>query len=129
MFKIFMAATLLSGLSTMIALPDSSKSRPDPLTKASIVTLQLGKADRLQTRVETNARNFVSPRRNGNRVAFCLLDKLECGKQVANAFCESLGFTEAINFQRDRAISHSPRRVFRQIKCGNLLESGNPVLL
>jgi hypothetical protein len=125
MFKIFVAATLLGALSTTVVLPDSSESgaRPESLTEASIVTLESGKADRLQTPVEATARNFVLPRRNGNRVGFCLLDELGCGKEAADAYCERVGFVEAINFQRDRAISHFPRRVFRQIKCGNLAVS------
>jgi len=123
MLKIFLAATLLGGLSTMVALPDSSKSsaRLDLLSPASIVTLQPRKADRLQTRVKVNARNFVSPRRNGNRVAFCLPNMAWCGKEAADAFCRSAGFTEALNFQRDRAKSHSARLLFRQIKCRNFV--------
>jgi hypothetical protein len=43
-----------------------------------------------------------------------------CGKEAADAFCRSTGFTGAMNFQRDSVQSHSARRGFRQIKCANV---------
>jgi hypothetical protein len=62
-------------------------------------------------------RNYLSPRLNGNRVAFCFTGEGRCGKEAADSFCRDNGFKEAITFQRDRVQSNSARLRFRQIKC------------
>jgi hypothetical protein len=122
MFKIFLAATVIGALSTALALPGSGKSMTltDFVVSASLVTHQSAKADKLDTPAEATVRNFVSPRQNGNRVAFCSSSMTMCGKETADVFCRRAGFTEAKNFQRDGVQSHSARLMFRQIKCANV---------
>jgi hypothetical protein len=75
---------------------------------------QLKKGDRQQM---TLVRNYMRPRQNGNRVAFCMAATGTCGKPAADAFCRSNNFQEALTFQRDRMEGHSAQLRFLQIKC------------
>ena len=45
-------------------------------------------------------RNFFSPQLEDARVAFCMQSREECGKPVADAWCQVNGFDEAVLFQR-----------------------------
>ena len=62
-------------------------------------------------------RNYDRPRRNGNRIAFCLATAGTCGKHAADAFCRDNQFEEALTFQRDRMEGHSAQLRFLRIKC------------
>ena len=108
MLKIIAATTLLAGASTMVGIPAFDSSGTSP---------RVAKADRIALQIDTGIRNYLSPRLNGNRVAFCLTDGSQCGKEAADAFCRGNGFSEAITFQRDHVQSNSTRLRFRQIKC------------
>jgi hypothetical protein len=46
-------------------------------------------------------RNFFSPQMQDARVAFCMESSGECGKPVADAWCQVNGFDEAVLFQRE----------------------------
>lgn len=76
-------------------------------------------------------RNFFSPQVADARVAFCM-ESGECGKPVADAWCQVNGFDEAVLFQREEtpgellAILHGDTGArcsgedctsFHQIKC------------
>jgi hypothetical protein len=43
-------------------------------------------------------RTFLIPASDGYGVADCISSKAECGKNVANAWCESQGFGKAVAF-------------------------------
>ena len=49
---------------------------------------------------EADVRNFFSPQLADARVAFCMQSSDECGKPVADAWCQVNGFDEAVLFQR-----------------------------
>ena len=108
MFRMIAAATLLSGVSALGVIPAS-----DP----SIASRPGFKADRPETRADTGPRNYLSPRRNGNPVAFCLSSASQCGKEAADAFCRGNGFAEALTFRRDSDQSDAAKLRFREIKC------------
>jgi hypothetical protein len=92
----------------MVAIPASDSLGTAP---------RIAKIDRLSTRNDMGVHNYLSPRLNGNRVAFCLTGESRCGKEAADSFCRDNGFKEAITFQRDRVQSNPARLRFRQIKC------------
>jgi len=52
---------------------------------------------------EADVRNFFSPQVEDARVAFCMQSGEECGKPVADAWCQVNGFDEAVLFQRQEA--------------------------
>jgi hypothetical protein len=116
MLKVIAAATLLASASTIAAIPAS-----DP----SDTSTRVAKTDRLSTGNDTGIRNYLSPRLNGNRIAFCLTGESRCGKEAADGFCRDNGFEEAITFQRDKVQSNSARLRFRQIKCWHPQLSSN----
>ena len=78
-------------------------------------------------------RYFASPTVGGDRLSFCTNDGTVCGKPIADAWCQAVGFEQALNFQRDRSRSNRPTvtryadtgglcrgkncQAFRQIKC------------
>ena len=73
-------------------------------------------------------RTYFLPAVDGARIDACLTTQLTCGKPTADAFCVAQGFSEAILFLREPAIStrqlgtgtvcQGPNCVsFRQIKC------------
>jgi len=73
------------------------------------------KGDRMQTK---EVRSYHTPRRNGNRIPFCLAAAGTCGKQAADAFCRANQFEAALTFQRDAMRdSHSAQIRFLNIKC------------
>lgn len=76
------------------------------------------------------ARAFFGPTLDGQRIAFCLQSDEECGKPVADAWCQSQGFDKALLFERDLTaalhVLHMDTGLscsgevctgFRQIKC------------
>lgn len=80
---------------------------------------------------QAEVRNFFSPQVADAHVAFCMQSG-ECGKPVADAWCQGNGFDEAVLFQRQEtpgdllAILYSDTGArcsgetctsFRQIKC------------
>ena len=50
---------------------------------------------------EAGVRSFFSPQLEDARVAFCTQSSEECGKPVADAWCQVNGFDEAVLFQRE----------------------------
>jgi hypothetical protein len=73
-------------------------------------------------------RTYFLPAVDGARIDACLATQLTCGKPTADAFCVAQGFSEAILFLREPAVStrqlgtgavcEGPNCVsFRQIKC------------
>jgi hypothetical protein len=50
---------------------------------------------------DAGVRNFFSPQVEDARLGFCLQSSDECGKPVADAFCQVNGFEEAVLFQRE----------------------------
>jgi len=46
----------------------------------------------------SDQRTFLIPASDGYGVADCISSKAECGKIVANAWCEAQGFAKAIEF-------------------------------
>ena len=50
---------------------------------------------------DADVRNFFSPQLQEARVAFCVQSGEECGKPVADAWCQVNGFEEAVLFQRE----------------------------
>ena len=50
---------------------------------------------------EAGVRNFFAPQIKDARVAFCVQSGDECGKSVADAWCQGNGFDEAVLFQRE----------------------------
>jgi hypothetical protein len=77
-----------------------------------------------------STRTFFSPSLDGKRIAFCLQSAERCGKPVADVWCQSQGFAEALLFQRDEPVEIKPVYVntglpctepacvtFQQIKC------------
>ena len=49
---------------------------------------------------DAGVRNFFSPQFEDALLAFCLETSGECGKPVADAWCQVNGFDEAVLFQR-----------------------------
>jgi hypothetical protein len=108
MVKVIAVAALLSGVSTMVAIPASDTSLAPRLSF---------KADRIEIQADAGVRNYLSPLVDGRPVAFCLDGAGQCGKDAADAFCRGNGFGEAITFQRDGVQSDPDKLYFRQIKC------------
>ena len=50
---------------------------------------------------QADVRNFFTPQLADARVAFCMQSSDECGKPVADAWCQVNGFDEAVLFQRE----------------------------
>jgi hypothetical protein len=121
MFKIFAVATLLSGITALATVPgfDASISLQNFVKDARF---NISKASRLPSTAAIGVRNYVSPRLNGNRVAFCLSGQGRCGKEAADAFCRSNGFREALTFQRSGILRRATTLSFGQIKCWNPTE-------
>ena len=61
--------------------------------------------------------NYNRPQLNGKRVAFCITEGGQCGKEAADAFCRSRDFEGALTFQRERMEGHSFQLRFLHIKC------------
>jgi hypothetical protein len=78
---------------------------------------QLTKGDRVVMHQTREVRNYDRPRRNGNRIAFCLTAVGTCGKPAADAFCRSNDFEGALTFQRERMEGHGAQLRFLRIKC------------
>jgi hypothetical protein len=78
---------------------------------------------------EAAVRTWVSPQLDGERVSTCLSDRNACGKPAADLWCKSMGFDQALTFERERAISDftrladtrelAPGTPFRTIKCSS----------
>lgn len=75
-------------------------------------------------------RTYFTPNVDGQPIAFCVQSSTDCGKPVADAWCRSQGFDEALLFQRDVAAKAVALHVdtgrpcseelclsFHQIKC------------
>jgi hypothetical protein len=73
-------------------------------------------------------RNYFHPELNGTRLDSCLAGQNNCGKPAADAFCVAQGFSAALIFQRESAVSTRQAvsdsicegascMSFRQIKC------------
>jgi hypothetical protein len=104
MLRIILAGAICVSISSVVCA----------LTSDRAYGAQLKKGDRQQM---TEVRNYMRPRQNGNRVAFCLAAAGTCGKPAADAFCRSNSFEGAVIFQRDRMEGHSAQLRFLQIKC------------
>jgi hypothetical protein len=50
---------------------------------------------------DAGVRNFFSPQVEDARLSFCMQSSDECGKPVADAWCQVNGFDEAVLFQRE----------------------------
>jgi hypothetical protein len=61
--------------------------------------------------------SYNRPQLNGKRVAFCITEGGQCGKEAADAFCRSRDFEGALTFQRERMEGHSFQLRFLHIKC------------
>jgi hypothetical protein len=109
MFKFIGIATLLGGVCTMVVMPTPDRSSPSPPPQFKI--------DRLEILADTTTRNYISPRLNGEPVAFCRIGRSQCGKEAADAFCRSFGFEEARTFRRDSMQLDPTKLYFQQIKC------------
>jgi hypothetical protein len=100
---------------------------------AILAATTLSAAVMLHTAVADAAvRNFFSPKFEEARVAFCLQSNDQCGKPVADAWCQANGFDEAVLFQREEIPAEALATLypdtgqrcddetcvgFRQIKC------------
>jgi hypothetical protein len=109
MLKIIAATTVLAGVCTISVIPTPDRSNlPAP---------PFFKIDRLETLSDPTNRNYVSPRINGEPVAFCRIGTSECGKEAADAFCRDLGFKEARTYRRDSLEPDLTKLHFQQIRC------------
>jgi hypothetical protein len=72
--------------------------------------------DQSATHVTANVQNFHSPRLEQNLVRYCTAQMGECGKVVADGFCQSQCFDKAFTFRRDKD-QIDQTTGFRQIKC------------
>ena len=107
MLKSIAISTVVIGVCTISVIPD--KSNPS--------ATQFFKFSRLETLSNPRNRNFVSPRLNGEAVAFCRRDINECGKTAADAFCREFGFEEARTYRRDSIEPDLAKLTFQQIRC------------
>jgi hypothetical protein len=79
---------------------------------------QITKGNRIVLQQTREVRNYARPRRNGNRIAFCLTAAVStCGKHAADAFCHDNDFEGALTFQRERMEGHAAQLRFLSIKC------------
>jgi hypothetical protein len=107
MFKFIVIAALLGGIGTMVVMPSPDRSSPPLRFKTA----------HLEIVSDTRTRNYVSPRLNGEPVAFCRTGRNQCGKEAADAFCRGIGFEEARTFRRDSMQLDPTKLYFQQIKC------------
>lgn len=70
-------------------------------TTAAIAMMFSGAMMLSSAAAEAGVRNFFSPQVEDARLGFCLQSSDECGKPVADAFCQVNGFDEAVLFQRE----------------------------
>ena len=68
-------------------------------------------------------RTYFLPAVDGARIDACLTTQLTCGKPTADAFCVAQGFSEAILFLREPAIST------RQLGTGTVCATLTPVVV
>jgi hypothetical protein len=109
MLKVIAITTVLAGICTISVIPSLDRSIPSlPLPF---------KIDRLETLSDPRNRNYISPRLNGEPVAFCRIGTSGCGKEAADAFCRDLGFGEARTYRRDRIEPDLTKLHFQQIRC------------
>jgi hypothetical protein len=104
----------------------SDEPRRSPMTKAFLILLILGIAP---ATAAAAVRTWVSPELDGERVSSCLADRSSCGKPAADLWCKSMGFDQALTFERERAALDftrlpdtgelAPGTPFRQIKCSS----------
>jgi hypothetical protein len=78
---------------------------------------QLAKSNRIVLDQTREVRTYDRPRRNGNRLSFCLTADGGCGKSAAEEFCRSNDFEGALTFQRDHMDGHGAQLRFLRIKC------------
>lgn len=86
-----------------------------------------------QAGAATAARSFFQPLVDGEPLAFCVSDGKRCGKPVADAWCRSNGYGDALLYQRAQAQDAEIQPLFadtgkactageclsfREIKCG-----------
>ncbi len=57
-------------------------------------------------------RSFFTPTLEGERLAFCASSGDRCGKPVADAWCRSNGYNDALLFQREAALNPQTRALF-----------------
>jgi hypothetical protein len=82
--------------------PDRNKKmRTAVYTTAAIVMLLPGAMMLHSATADAGVRNFFSPQVENARLAFCLQSSDQCGKPVADAWCQVNGFEEAVLFQRE----------------------------
>ena len=91
------------------------------------------------TQAQASTRSFFTPTVAGDRLSFCLVDRQDCGKPIADAWCRAVGFQEVLNYQRDHSTTRQFNvaryadtggictgtncESFRQIKCWRKAES------
>jgi hypothetical protein len=78
---------------------------------------QLAKSNRKVLDQTREVRTYDRPRRNGNRLSFCLTTDGGCGKSAADEFCRGNDFEGALTFQRDHMDGHGAQVRFLRIKC------------
>ena len=96
------------------------------MTKVFLVLALLAAAP---ATAQSAVRTWVSPQLDGERVSSCLSNKSTCGKPAADLWCKSMGFEEALTFERERSpydytrladtMELAPGTPFRQIKCSS----------
>jgi hypothetical protein len=100
------------------------------MTKTALVLLLLAFAP---AGASAAVRTWVSPQLDGERVSTCLSNQRTCGKPAADLWCKSMGFDQALTFERERArfnftrladtLELAPGTPFRQIKCSSAKEN------
>jgi hypothetical protein len=96
------------------------------MTKALVILALLTTAP---VTAEAAVRTWITPQLDGERVSSCLSNQSGCGKPAADLWCKSMGFEEALTFERERAPFDftrladtrelAPGTPFRQIKCSS----------
>lgn len=70
-------------------------------TPAAIAMMFSGAMMLHSAAADAGVRNYFSPQVEDARLSFCLQSSDQCGKPVADAFCQVNGFEEAVLFQRE----------------------------
>jgi hypothetical protein len=70
-------------------------------TTAAICLMFSGAMMLQSATADAGVRNFFSPQVENARLSFCLQSSDQCGKPVADAWCQVNGFEEAVLFQRE----------------------------